>query len=276
MAPFARRFGPAPEGAPVSHDAPDRVRAGLVHILENAYELLNKRSVYGSHEFGIEKQVRFDLRTPGKADYNYSEQFIDSTLFGTNWLDFYTFIESVNTYLTQQDYFVASEFRKAVDGLLSDEAVVYRFGDQSFLVAGATKEFVEATSAALSSAPPLFANQLRRALEKLRVRSLEPENAVKDAVGALHGVVAQTVSRKANTLGDLGNALKSKVHPTLAGSIDALLKLEAFRGDKAAHAATPEGISIAEATFVVHQCAAAIAFLSELKRDTFDPDEIPF
>jgi hypothetical protein len=86
---------------------------------------------------------------------------------------------------------------------------------------------------------------------------------VKDAVGALEGVARWRFGKTKGDLGDVVRELKAAIHPTLAGAIDALLKIEAYRGDMAAHAdkadrtVTPE-----EAIFVIHQCSAAIRLLA--------------
>ena len=77
------------------------------------------------------------------------------------------------------------------------------------------------------------------------------------------------------------------MHPAL---VEALLKVYAFRGDVAAHAAKSGIDRSLEAAFVVHVCCAAIQMLtaSKAKADGpaepgkgagdkgFDPDEIPF
>jgi hypothetical protein len=85
---------------------------------------------------------------------------------------------------------------------------------------------------------------------------------VKDAVGALEGVARWRLGKTTGDLGDMARELKSAIHPALGGAIDSLLKIEAYRGDMAAHAdradrtVTPE-----EAIFVIHQCSAAIRLL---------------
>jgi hypothetical protein len=103
-------------------------------------------------------------------------------------------------------------------------------------------------------------DQLAKAFYMLTPRHLDPENAVKDAVGALEGAARLRLNKPRGDVGDLQKDLKAIMHPALAGSVDALLKIEGFRGDAAAHAAK-EPVSPADALLVVHQCSAAIAWL---------------
>jgi hypothetical protein len=164
-----------------------------------------------------------------------------------------------------------------VNALLEDENIGWRLGNDDRLTHAVSAEFTEATAGAVAASdrPELthLRDQLTSALDKLKQRKIDPENAVKDAVGALEGVARWRLGKTTGDLGDMARELRSAIHPALGGAIDALLKIEAYRGDMAAHAARADrAVTPEEAIFVIHQCSAAIRLLagatSELSRLT--------
>lgn len=125
------------------------------------------------------------------------------------------------------------QFRAAVNQELVNENVGYELDEAGKIQMNASREMVEASAAALAtldaaslSAP---AEQLRRSLEKLTFRQLDATNAVKDAVGALQGVLAVRFGGKGG-IADNAAKLRAILHPTLGSAVEALSKIEAYRG----------------------------------------------
>ena len=254
-ADFRRRFGLVETGAPITADAPRRARAGYLHVLEEVSPL----SIGVFHNRALQIVGEPPCSAKGIEQRVCSGRFRDLVLT-CEWPDFFAVVEGV------REAFAGSRVQRyddEVNELLAAQNIAYELRD-GILRLRADPDAVAAENAALSSLIgkyALYRDQLDRALQKLTLRQFDPANAVKDAVGALEGVVRTRLGKKRGDLGDLRNELKGVLHPALGGSIDALLKIEAFRGAEAAHASTDRGVSEREALFVVHQCSAAIAFI---------------
>jgi hypothetical protein len=217
------------------------------------------------------------LRASRRAAVEQGSYELQATavIYQCDWLEFYEIVEHLAAtanaydgdhgryYPPQRPHF--DRFRDDLNQLLSDENVGYELDDAGKVQMNASRDMVEASAAALATltTASLVApgKQLHRALEKLTFRKLDPTNAVKDAVGALQGVLAAQFGGKGH-VSDNAAALRS-LHPTLAAAIDSLVKIEAYRGDMAAHA-DKAGASVTtdEAIFVIHACSAAIMLLA--------------
>jgi hypothetical protein len=283
---FRRRVSPLKADQLVRDDAPERVRLGYVQLLRR----LSKRTPpYYEFSFDtIETGVLFATRrmTLGAAPGGSVQDQLEHFFRTCPWLEFYEAVEAVDRYLAETHPELLQEHRSLADEILCDEGVTLAFGTGDFLRPSIPKEFEDAANAAFANAPPVYADQLRKALSKLSVTRSDPENAIKDAVGALEGVAQEFTGRK-GTLQQTAGELRASLHPAL---VEALLKVYAFRGDVAAHAAKSGIDRSLEAAFVVHVCCAAIQMLTASKARAdrpgepgtgaaekgFDPDEIPF
>jgi len=258
-------MGFMPDGPPVIDDAPLRARVGVKHALENLVSY-----VYGPYHQWSEAYadlLRGTRRYPKESAADYDGRVYE-LLIGCDWQEFYEAVEHVTAGLAKS---VASRdqlrsFREHVNRIFAEENVGYTMGTDGTLTMTASPALVEAAASALDRAKggPYAAagEQLRRALEKLSFRKLDPTNAAKDAVGALQGVIGVRFGK--GSVSDSSAQLRRLVHPTLAGAVEALVKVEAYRGDMAAHADKPDRtVELREAVFVVHLCAAAIALLAE-------------
>jgi hypothetical protein len=248
-------------GPPILDDAPLTLRTGFAHIFADFRyqfwslspgDLLEKceRAIRHRHEL-----------------YGHPEKAIDQLIIKkSDWLEFYRIVElgaELSAHQGNSNY----PYRDRVNALLEDENSGWRLGRDGLLTHAVSAEFTEATAGALAATnrPELthLRDQLTSAIDKLKQRKLDPENAVKDAVGALEGVARWRLGKTAGDLGDMARELRSAIHPALGGAIDALLKIEAFRGDMAAHAARADrAVTPEEAIFVIHQCSAAIRLLA--------------
>jgi hypothetical protein len=256
---YRHRLSGQAVGPPIIDDAPLTLRTGFAQIFADFRyqfwslspgDLLDKceRAIRHRHEL-----------------YGHPEKAIDQLILErSDWLEFYRIVE-LGAELSR--YQGTSNYREIVNALLEDENIGWRLGTDGLLTHAVSPEFTEATAAALAATdrPELthLRDQLTSAIDKLKQRKHDPTNAVKDAVGALEGVARWRLGKTSGDLGDMARELKSAIHPALGGSIDCLLKIEAYRGDMAAHAdkadrtVTPE-----EAIFVIHQCSAAIRLLA--------------
>jgi hypothetical protein len=262
-------MGFVPEGPPLLDAVPGRARTGTFHLVKEHLVVFRDRW----HE--AYDECRKAARR-GIGERGTHEEMTESLLGRCEWLEFFEIAEhiasKIKTYSSNSHYVSQYEgqrferFRTDFNSLLADEGVGYEIDGDAKVQMNASREMVEASAAALErltannlTAP---AEQLRRSLEKLTFRKMDPTNAVKDAVGALQGVLSARFGGKGD-VGDNVARLRTVLHPTLAVAVDALVKIEAYRGDMAAHADKPDrAVSVEEAIFVVHVCSAAIALLA--------------
>jgi hypothetical protein len=286
MTLFRRRQRPLLPEALTSSDAPVRARIGYVQLLRKLAQTVRAEPYADFSYDAIESEMLFVTRRMALlgAQNASTRDRIEHHLQVCDPEEFYECIEAVDGYLNEEHPEQVEAHRRLLDGLLADEGVLLEFGAHSSLHTRFTAEFEQSANAALGAAPKLYADQLRKAIDRLGVTRHDAEAAVKEAMGALEGVVGEVVGR--SSLEDLAPLLRDRVHPQIT---EALRKLYAYRGRVAAHAAQPEtpyrGL---EAIFVVHVCAAAIALLLGVDSTeptpepaipdtgTFDPDEIPF
>lgn len=259
-------MGFVPEGPPIVDEVPGRVRAALYHVIRDRLRIFPNE--WWSEAY--QELLRASRRQPAENDRG--EHGVRLLLTKADWLEIFEMIESLAALAQARDEeyrYDPSQFerlRAEINRLFGDENVGYQLDEQGRLQLTASREMVEAAAEALSATAAgsysASAEQLRRALEKLTFRKLDPTNAVKDAVGALEGVVRT----RCNGKGDIGAntaCLKKYLHPTL---VEALVKVEAYRGDMAAHADRPgRTVDVEEAIFVVHICSAAVALLASQK-----------
>lgn len=269
MTIFRKRMGFVPDGPPMIDAIPPRVRVGLKHIVEDHLDTLER-----SWAKAYDEMLRASRRAA--VEEGWYELQATAVIYQCDWLEFYEIIEHLATktkaydvahgpyYRYERPHF--ARFREELNQLLADENVGYELDDAGKIQMNASRDMVEASAAALATltAVSLVApgKQLHRALEKLTFRQLDPTNAVKDAVGALQGVLAARFGGK-GYVSDNAATLRSMLHPTLAAAVDSLVKIEAYRGDMAAHAdKAAASVTTDEAIFVVHACSAAIALLA--------------
>jgi hypothetical protein len=259
-------MGYVPEGAPLIDEVPPRVRVGLGHILGDHLSIFQ----YARWDDLYAELLRASRRPRGSGS---GEVRVLDFLAKVPWLEIYEIVEHMaakmkdhdrTAYRDSNDHFVT--FRRSVNELFDQESTGYLLDNEGKVQLRLSTEMVEAVTAALGTTErgpyAASAEQLRRALEKLSFRKMDPTNAVKDAVGALEGVVRVRLNSKGD-IGDLSPKLRVLLHPTLAGAVDALVKVEAYRGAEAAHADKPgRAVTVEEAIFVVHVCSAAIALIA--------------
>ena len=262
---FRKRMGFIPEGPPIVDEVPRRVRSALVHVLEDHAHLFGT----GHWTYVYKELLRASRRPP--VERSSGEGAVQELLAKADFKEVFEIIEHVSALAIEYDrthiiYTRADVYRawqSKVNRLLADENVGYQLDDKGLLQLTASHEMIDAAASALHATEhghyAASAGQLRRALEKLTFRKLDPTNAAKDAVGALEGAVRTRCEGKGD-IGDNVACLNKILHPTL---VSALVKLEAYRGDMAAHADRPgRAVKLDEAIFVVHVCSAAIALLT--------------
>ncbi len=270
MTLFRKRLGFVPQGPPLIDEVPQRVRVGLVHLVGDILAAFD-----GRWAEAYQQMLRASRRPPVEA--GSWEQRAAGLLGACEWLEVFEIIEYLAAKASEhsvaypygENAHLYEVFVGGVNGLLADENVGYELDDDGKIQMNASREMVEASASALGALQDASldapAEQLRRALEKLTFRTLDPTNAVKDAVGALQGVLVARFGGK-GAVADNAARLKSVLHPTLAAAVDSLTKIEAYRGDMAAHADKPgHAVTVEEAIFVIHVCSAAIALLAAPK-----------
>src|SRR6266852_6555907 len=195
---YRHRLSGQAVGPPILDDAPLTLRTGLAHIFADfRYQFwsLSPGDLLGKCERAI--RHRHEL-------YGHPEKAIDQLIIErSNWLEFYRIVElgaELSTYH-------GSSYRDVVNALFEDENIGWRLGKDGLLTHAVSPEFTEATAAAVAvtDRPELthLRDQLTSALDKLKQRKIDPENAVKDAVGALEGVARWRLGKTAGDLGDM-------------------------------------------------------------------------
>jgi hypothetical protein len=159
------------------------------------------------------------------------------------------------------------DVRQQINDMLARNGIQYEMRDGRMEWRGGTPLFSQEVSKAqqLLGTNPRFegpAQQFEKAWRLLSSRPPDPENCIKDAIGALEGV-ARIVLVTDQVLSELLKPLASElhIHPALR---EAIAKLYAYRGDEEGigHGATqPLKAGAEEAEFVLHSCAAAIVYL---------------
>jgi hypothetical protein len=240
-------------------NAPATLRTGYVHIffeVADQFWRIAPSDLYDRCEQAI--RHRYVLYGPPV------EQIDKLILQSSDWLEFFRIVELGAELSLQRGN---STYRDRVNVLFEDENIGWRLGRDGLLTHAVSAEFTAATAAAAAATnrPELthLRDQLTSAMDKLKQRNFDPKNAAKDAVGALEGVARWRFGKTTGDLGDMARELKSAIHPALGGAIDSLLKIEAYRGDMAAHADKADRtVTHEEAIFVIHECSAAISLLA--------------
>lgn len=191
-------------------------------------------------------------------------QGFDELVFGCEWYDFFDICEKI---VELSPSTLKDEVQQEINGILAENGIQYEMRDAKLQWRGRTPLFSQEVSKAqqLLSTSPEFegpAQQFEKAWRLLSARPPDPENCIKDAIGALEGA-ARIILGEKRILSKLLKPLacELKIHQALC---DAMGKLYGYRGDEEgiAHGATqPLKVGTEEAELVLHWCAAAIAYL---------------
>lgn len=278
---FRQRYR-SPQGPPVVDDAPQRVRAGFVYIVAGfKIELITGLAALPGWPAWPKKfwehlyqQLEEALKVPRNHLIFDYERALEGHLLTCDWFQLYESVEFfsqlITTNFSKRD---SAGFRRKINQLFAEENIGYRVDDRGEVVAASSPEFIAAGQAAMAATDRAELShvhaQLSNAFRQLTLRQLDPANAVKEAVGALQGVLRARLGKAKGqiSVAEMSAALKADLHPALAGSIDALVKIEGFRGDAAAHdQKAGREVTVEEAIFVAHQCSAATALIATKMR----------
>lgn len=183
-----------------------------------------------------------------------------------DWLEFFEAVEYIAKGMLKRSGTAGfSAFTQEVNEVFADEGVAYTITNTGDIVLRVTTEYVQAGSDAMSMLDrddlEVYGRQLTDAYDKLKLRKLDPTSAVAAAVGALEGVVRVALGVDSGNISANRTRLRELLHPTL---VNALVNLEAYRGDIAArHEANRGDVSQEEAIAVLHMCSAAITLVRQ-------------
>jgi|ERR1035441_7357219 hypothetical protein len=257
---FSRRFDARPTPEPRQpHEVPHSAKTKLV----SAIDRLRQRSLPGATSLG--PRLADALGKP--FDSVGSMASIRALILDLEWWEFYDACEELLR-LSRQ----ASSVVVEIEAIFAEEALPYRFTESGIewrLPQPATQAI--RTTAQLLVFDEQFrgpAEQWAKAEAHLNRRPPDPENCIKDAVGALEGVARIISGRRNDTLSQILPSLATSlgIHGTIK---QALASLYAYRGDQQAiaHGAVEELDNvIPEAELVLHWTAAAIMFLTKKSR----------
>ena len=257
---FSRRYGFRPEAEPVPYnEVPKPARVKLRELLDRHGNSLVGPS--GGFPTLLRTLANHIGQLPGQGD---KRQALDALIYECQWYEFFDICEKVLELCPAR---LKGEVQQEVNAILAENGIQYQMRDGRMEWRGGTPLFSEGVSKAqqLLSTSPKFqgpAQQLEKACKLLSGRPPDPENCIKDAIGALEGV-ARIMLEKDQVLSELLKPLACKLgmHPALR---EAIGKLYAYRGreEGIAHGATqPLKVGVEEAELVLHWCAAAIAYL---------------
>lgn len=263
--PFSQRFAARPTPATRRPDeVPDSAKARLQHLIDQE----RQRLLPGAWSLGprLNKALGRLASGPGSiAD-------IDNLVRGLQWWEFYDLCEELLRCTGRPD-----ELAAKIDAVFASEGLPYTMTPSGieWRLSSAAEQITQDARRLLLQDPKFQgpAEQWEKALGHLARRPPDPENSIKDAVGALEGVARMISGRSSDTLGQIIKPLAEKLgmHPALAGAVS---NLYGYRGDEAAiaHGATrPLDEIIPEAEMILHWTAAAIIYFVKKRSQAENP-----
>lgn len=252
--PFSRRFGVRPVELQKPDEVPGSAKGKLVALIDE----LRTRYLPGAYSLGPRLSDVVGRASHGPGNMNEIRELIHAV----EWWQFYDVCEELVKLSNQPD-----EVAKRIDSLFTAEGLLYKM-----TASGIEWRFAEPAVTALAEAKGLLlssgdfqgpSEQWEKAKGHLARRPPDPENCVKDAVGALEGVARILSQRPSCTLGQIIRPLAQQlgIHGALATTMSGLY---GYRGDEQAiaHGATARLQDLVpEAELVLHWCAASIVYL---------------
>jgi hypothetical protein len=237
------------------NDVPTSAKVRLVRLVDRHR---NSNVLPGAYSLGPQLASAIGRESTGPGDINQIRELLQSL----EWWEFYDISEEL-VRLSRAPQTIAAE----LEALFVQESLPYRI-DEDGIHFRQSQPAEDATAEVRRTLvdDPRFggpAEQWQKAEKHLSTRPPDAQNAIKDAIGALEGVVKIIAGNHSETLGRLLPSLCTTlgVPNTLRA---ALSSLYGYRGDEGgiAHGAVsglPERVH--EAELVVHWCAAAIVYL---------------
>ena len=255
---FSDRFGVRPRiETRQPDDIPESAKARLVTVIDR----LRRKYLPGAYSLGPLLHDVMGRKSQGTGDMPQIRQLVT----GLDCWEFYELCEELLRITGAPDK-VAEE----IDALFVRESLPYKITSS-----GITWRLSPPASEAVSEARHLLAQpefagpsqQWEKAFSHLSERPPDPENCIKDAVGALEGLARILGNKPSETLGQIIKplAVQLGMHSALA---NALSNIYGYRSDEQAiaHGATSAFSDIlVEAELVLHWCAAAMAYLTKKK-----------
>jgi hypothetical protein len=256
---FSGRFGVRPEPEPRQpNDVPYSARTKLI----SAIDRLRQRGLPGATSLGPRLADALGKPFDGPGDIVK----IRGLILSLEWWEFYDACEEL---LRMSGGLSHGNVVEELEAIFTEEALPYRFTEN-----GIEWRLAQSTTLAIQTAEELLvgderfrgpAEQWTKAESHLSRRPPDPENCIKDSVGALEGVARIISGRHNDTLAQILPSLATTlgIHGTLK---NALARLYAYRGDEQAiaHGAVEALRDLApEAELVLHWAASAIVFLTQ-------------
>lgn len=254
--PFSQRFGvrPAPPNRRPD-EFPDSAKAKLYNLVDQA----RQRLIPGAWSLGPPLARALGRMHEGPGSIGQIGDLINSL----EWWECYDFCEELLGHSRLRE-----ELAAEIDGIFASEGLAYRMTAN-----GIEWRFSQPAEATISEARHLLVEnesfagpceQWEKALGHLGRRPPDPENCIKDSIGALEGLARILSGSPSETLGQIIKPLAGRlgIHPALASAIS---NLYGYRSDEqaVAHGATAalQGL-VLEAELVVHWSAAVVVYLT--------------
>jgi len=255
--PFSQRFSVRPEGPPRKpNDVPESAKVRLVRLIDDC----RQEYLPGAYSLGPRLADAVGRSSEGHGSMSEIRQLIQSL----QWWEFYDICEELLRVSSNPEMLA-----RKIDGLFRQHRLPYKITEAGIdwrLSGPADSSLKEAKRLLVSSAELQGpAQQFEKAQKHLAGRPPDPENCIKDAIGALEGVARIVSGDSSATFGQIIKPLSDRleIHGALAS---AMSNLYGYRGDEGAigHGTTqPLKNLIAEAELVLHWCAACIVYLAE-------------
>lgn len=261
---FSQRYGyRAAEQALVYEDAPDAIRQGLREVLEKC-----EYSAPSAQRAVICAALRARPDQGNWSEYPNIDQEVDSLLYSLEWWQFYDLCEKLSRKIGPEIHVQNSGtyFDMKLNELFKEEGIGYEIVD-GYIARSVSPEFTEAAAAAdtaLSDADTHGASleQFRKASSFLNAMPPDYENAVKEAVNSLEGVLQVVTGMHGQSL----PSLLSKLDPPLPSKIRKIC-LELYGYGSGTQGGRHAGIGGyvpggEEAEFILHCVAAAVRYIA--------------
>jgi len=254
--PFSERTGARPRPqVRRPQNVPDSAKVRLGSLIDR----LRNKILPGA--YSLAPRLYESVGKPSQGTGDMSQ--IRALLQALEWWEFYDVCEEL-VRLSGKPEQVAEEIDSVfrLEGLpytITSGGIEWRLSQPAADAAQAARQLLQAKDLAGPS------TQWEKAQGHLARRPPDPENCIKDAVGALEGVARILAGKPADTLGHLIRplAVQLRMHSALANAVS---NLYGYRGDEQAiaHGATTALQDlIAEAELVLHWCAAAMVYLAK-------------
>ena len=199
---------------------------------------------------------------------------LKDTLIGTEWFNFYDFVECVgkmlkiaeqNAFPDLPEHFTFATFRTNLNELFVDERIGWRLNDKSELerqISQFLAKRIAATDAALADKFDPARRHYQKAIQYTLGTQTDPENAIKEVSSAIESV-GKIFYEDTKTLGDVVKEMKKdKMWPT-----QLVLMIEKYYAYASSEPAVRHGSAVSsrvlpsDAEFCLHVGAAIIRYL---------------